>query len=355
MSMLVYKAHYSGDDPVNDVEGAARTALGFGVAAVGPRVLPMLLPGLAVGLPGIVIGSSVASAAASLVDGSVSFSGLVELRGEDWKNFGKAAAFGGGTTMAFGMIGRAVGGLEALRFVGREDPAVPLSRIRELMRTSPYKEFIEGERYRGMDFFSRFGGAAGFVADKIYDSVADTVPTVDVSAGRMLSGMPSEFLMPCPPRLSPAVEGEYLRAPQVVVDCFRGFVADAEARVPEVVAPVVAETGEDSGIATYEVARVELAADQAELSRSEGRVPGLVQQGAGIAARGRQAITDAVVRLNRMASTGPPQGRSQDEWSLEYLHAMLDSVQEAVGNTANGLAGIGGRIADLSPGEAGVV
>ncbi|MGW4843125.1 hypothetical protein [Nocardia brasiliensis] len=304
--------------------------------------LPLVLPGLAVGLPEIVIGGAVASAAASVIEGRVSFSGLLRLDGDDWTDLGVAAASGGISTLGLGLLGKAYTGWRAESRLQRFPKEQTRGEIEELQR-------------QGLVGAARIGGYIGFLGYKIYDEITDTVPTVDVSAGRMLPGMPSEFLMPCPPRLSPAVEGEYLRAPQVVVDCFRGFVADAEARVPEVVAPVVAGTGEDSGIATYEVARVELAADQAELSRSEGRVPGLVQQGAGIAARGRQAITDAVVRLNRMASTGPPQGRSQDEWSLEYLHAMLDSVQEAVGNTANGLAGIGGRIADLSPGEAGVV
>ncbi|MGX1778269.1 hypothetical protein ACWIGW_39615 [Nocardia brasiliensis] len=304
--------------------------------------LPLVLPGLAVGLPEIVIGGAVASAAASVIEGRVSFSGLLRLDGDDWTDLGVAAASGGISTLGLGLLGKAYAGWRAE------------SRLQRFPKEQTREDIKELQRH-GLVGAARIGGYIGFLGYKIYDEMTDAVPTVDVSADRMLSGLPSEFLMPCPPRLSPAVEGEYRRAPQVVVDCFGGFVADAEAGVPEVAAPVVAGSAADSGIATYELARAGLAGDQAELSRSERRVPGLVEQGADIAARGKQAISDAVVWLNRMASTAPPEGRSQDDWSLEYLHAMLGRVQEAVGNTTDGLAGIGARIADLSPSEAGAV
>ncbi|MGX1778146.1 hypothetical protein ACWIGW_38995 [Nocardia brasiliensis] len=322
-----------------DEEQFLRTGFANVVAALGPTAvtkLPLLVPGLTVGLPGIVAGGAVAVAAASVISGQVSVSGLLRLNGEDWEDLGTAAFWGGASTLGLGLIGRAAAGWNARRLT--QGSIYPKIR----------KEYIAREEHQAMLAWTRWGGFAGY---RIHRLIHGGIPTIDIASGRMLPGMPIEFLMPCPPRLSPTVEADYRDTPALAIDCFRSFGSESHSTPPDTASPAPLGEAAQSGIPTYQAVRSRLATDQIELSHANERVAALTQESADIVTRGRKDVADAVVELNTMASTGPPDGRTQDDWTLEYLHAMVDSLHSTMRDTTERVNAVKEQITALLPRE----
>ncbi|MEV5648329.1 hypothetical protein AB0L57_08765 [Nocardia sp. NPDC052254] len=212
------------------------------------------------------------------------------------------------------------------------------------------KVLLPWNKYDASPIAALGGGFAAYEASPQSRSSSGSpvaVRVTDIGNG----GCPIEMAnLVMPEGLSPAVEKLYRELPGYLCGVWRGFgAATGAGSGPVAPKPPAAITGAGrSGIGTYRGKVAELEAAITEFAALDRELAPLAGRSGEISARGRQAVTAVIARVDRGATTTSAPGPAADENALAQLDAAFDTGQSILDEARQGNDRLADRIDALA-------
>ncbi len=151
-----------------------------------------------------------------------------------------------------------------------------------------------------------------------------------------------------PEQLSASVAKLYRELPGYLCGVWRGF-GSGTGRAPAVPETPAAIAGPGrSGIDTYPGKVAELDASISEFAALDRELAPLARRSGEISARGREAVTAVIARVDRGAAIGPPPGPAADEYALGQLDVAFAAGQSILDEAKHGNDHLAERIDALT-------
>ncbi len=308
---------------------------GFTWADAG-AVMGATVGGAVLGPPGAMLGGALATyAGATLGDGKGTGQALEEAAVAGIGGAGGAwAADLGGKLLRDGLV----------RTAGKALSSSAKRRVDEVAS----KVLLPWNKYDASPIAALGGGFAAYEASPQSRSSSGSpvaVRITDIGNG----GCPIEMTnLVMPEQLSASIEKQYRELPGYLCGVWRSF-GTGTGTGPATPKPPTTITGTArSGIETYPGKVAELNASITEFATLERELAPLAQSSGEISARGQQAVTAVIARVDRGAATAPPPGPAADTYALGELDAAFASGQSTLEDAKRGNDRLADRIDALT-------